>query len=117
MLFRSDDSSAALHAIVRIGTQTQGGAGSTGPNGGEGLGGGLSAENGSTATLQNVPIMANWADGAPGDSRGGPAGRGLGGGVYVASNVTVIANTQTLIAGNHASKDSDDVWGTITVGP
>jgi hypothetical protein len=74
---------------VLIGNQTQGGAGSTGPNGGKGLGGGLSAGNGGTVTLQNVPIMASWADGAPGDGRGGPAGQGLGGGVYVASAAMV----------------------------
>jgi hypothetical protein len=50
-------------------------------------------------------------------SQGNTTGNGLGGGVYVDPSATATANTQTLIAGNQASKSNNDVWGTITIGP
>jgi hypothetical protein len=51
-----DDSSAALHAIVRIGNPVQGVAGSTGPNGGQGLGG-VYVASGATVTADSLPVM------------------------------------------------------------
>jgi hypothetical protein len=51
------------------------------------------------------------------DSQGNTTGQGLGGGVYVGPAAKVTADAQTIIAGNHASKDNDDVWGTINPPP
>jgi hypothetical protein len=42
---------------------------------------------------------------------------GLGGGVYVDHSATATADMETMIAGNQASKDKKDVWGTIDVVP
>jgi hypothetical protein len=44
-------------------------------------------------------------------------GNGLGGGVYVDASASVTADMETMIAGNQASKNNNDVWGTITIGP
>jgi hypothetical protein len=83
--------------------------------GGDGLGGGLFASSG-TAALDAVLVSGNLSEGGA-DSAGNITGNGLGGGVYVDPNATATANTETVIAGNHASKDKDDVWGTIKPPP
>ena len=61
-------------------------------------------------------MSGNQAQGG-GDGQGNTTGNGLGGGVYVDPSASVTANAETLIVANHASKDKDDVWGTITIVP
>jgi hypothetical protein len=61
-------------------------------------------------------VSGNQSQGGP-DSQGNATGEGLGGGVYVDPSATATTDTETIIAGNHASKDKDDVWGTITIVP
>jgi hypothetical protein len=51
------------------------------------------------------------------DSQQNTIGNGLGGVVYVDPSATAAANAEALIAGNHAYKDNNDVWGTITIVP
>jgi hypothetical protein len=63
--------------------------------------------------LKEVLVSSNQSLGGV-DSQGN---NGLGGGVYVDPSATATADMQTLIAGNQASKDNNDVWGTITTVP
>jgi hypothetical protein len=52
-----------------------------------------------------------------GISQGTITGNGLGGVVYVDPSATATMNAETIIAGNHASKDNNDVFGTISIVP
>jgi hypothetical protein len=98
-----------------VGNTAQGGTAGSSSVGGDGLGGGLWAGNG-TVVLEAVLVSGNQSQGGA-DSQGNTSGSGLGGGVYVDPSATVSANAQTRIVGNHASKDSDEIWGTITLVP
>jgi hypothetical protein len=98
-----------------IGNVAQGGTAGSSAVGGDGLGGGLYAGTG-TVVLQAVLVSGNQAQGGV-DSQQHTTGNGLGGGVYVDSSASVSANAATLIVGNQASKDSADIWGTITPVP
>jgi hypothetical protein len=51
------------------------------------------------------------------DSQGKTTGQGFGGGVYVDPSATATANAETMMVGNHASKDNNDVFGTINIVP
>ena len=83
--------------------------------GGDGLGGGVFAGNG-TVVLKGVLVNGDQAQGGT-DSQQNTTGQGLGGGVYVDPSASATADVQTFIAGNKASKDMNDVWGTMTIGP
>jgi hypothetical protein len=63
-----------------------------------------------------VLVSGNQAQGGV-DSQQNATGNGLGGGIYVDPSATATMNTETLIAGNQASKSNNDVWGTITIVP
>jgi hypothetical protein len=45
-----------------------------------------------------------------------PAGSPRGG-VYVDPSANATADMETLLAGNQASKDGNDLWGTLTIRP
>jgi hypothetical protein len=98
-----------------IGNVVQGGSAESSAVGGDGLGGGLFAGSGSVV-LEAALMSGNQSQGGA-DSQGNTSGNGLGGGVYVDPSATATANAQTMIAGNHASKDNNDVFGTITIVP
>jgi hypothetical protein len=66
--------------------------------------------------LEAVFVSGNNSQGGA-DGQGNTSGNGLGGGVYVDASATARMDMETLIAGNHASKDNNDVWGTITIVP
>jgi hypothetical protein len=63
-----------------------------------------------------VLVGGNQAQGGV-DSQQNTTGNGLGGGVYVDPSANATENAETLITGNQASKDNNDVWGTITMVP
>jgi hypothetical protein len=111
----TDASSLIVSNCQIIGNVAQGGTAGSNAVGGDGLGGGLYAGSG-TVVIDAVLVSANQSQGGA-DSQGNTSGNGLGGGVYVDSAAKVTANAQTIIAGNHASKDNDDVWGTINPPP
>jgi hypothetical protein len=111
----SDASSLVVSNCQIVGNMAQGGAAGSGNRGGEGLGGGLFAGSG-TIVLKVVLVSGNRAQGGA-DSNGNTTGQGLGGGVYVDPSATATADMETFIAGNQASKNNNDVWGTITPGP
>jgi len=67
-----------------------------------------------TTVLEGLLVSANQSQGGV-DSQQKTTGNGLGGGVYV--DPTASAKAETLIAGNQAFKDNNDVWGTITLVP
>jgi hypothetical protein len=69
-----------------------------------------------TARLETVLVSGNQSQGGV-DSQQKTTGNGLGGGVFVDPSATATMNAETIIAGNHASKDKDDVWGTINPTP
>jgi hypothetical protein len=110
-----DTSSLTVSNCQVIGNQAQGGTAGSSAVGGDGLGGGIFLASG-TAVLQGVLVSGNQAQGGV-DSQGNTTGNGLGGGVYVDPHASATADTQTLIAGNQASKSNNDVWGTLTIGP
>jgi hypothetical protein len=111
----SDASSLIVSNCQIIGNTAQGGTQGSSAVGGEGLGGGIFLGSGS-ARFQGVLVSGNQAQGGV-DSSGNTNGQGLGGGVYVDPSASATADLQTLIAGNQASKDKNDVWGTITIVP
>jgi hypothetical protein len=82
-----DDSVATWGTAGITGNQLAGG------DTGNGLGGGLYAENGSTVMFKNAPILANLTDSGAGDDGGSQAGQGLGGGVSVTLRATVTADS------------------------
>jgi hypothetical protein len=98
-----------------IGNLAEGGTGGSSAVGGDGLGGGFFVGSG-TAMLDAVLVSGNQAQGGV-NSQQKTTGNGLGGGVYVDPSATATMDMETLIAGNQASKDKNDVWGTITIVP
>jgi hypothetical protein len=89
----------------------QGGAGASGSTGGNGQGGGLFFDGGTTATVGASVIIGNLADGGAAGT-GGSAGQGMGGGVYNLG--TFFLDTASIILGNHAATSNDNVFGPIT---
>jgi hypothetical protein len=73
-----DNSSLSLCTSTLVGNVAQGGSGGAAGTGGNGLGGGLAINPGSTATVANSVIDSNRALGGS----GGIGGDGVGGGVY-----------------------------------
>ncbi len=62
------------------------------------------------------PIIGTLVQGVAGLSgKGGSAGQGVGGGVYVAPGGTASADARTVIFGNYASTSDDDIFGTLGV--
>jgi hypothetical protein len=112
---RPDASSLIVSNCQIIGDTAQGGTEGSSAVGGDGLGGGIFVGSG-TVELEGVLVSGNRSQGGV-DSQQNITGKGLGGGVYVDPSATATMNTETLIAGNQASKDNNDVWGTITVVP
>jgi hypothetical protein len=100
-----------------VGQAGFGGFNSPGSNGGNGLGGGIYVAGG-TATLNNVTLYSNTAQGGDGGNggpavtsdrhikgfRGGNGGNGLGGGLYVAGGTVALTTTtvklNTALGGN-----------------
>jgi hypothetical protein len=111
----ADASSLTLNNCQIVGDTAQGGPTGSTAAGGDALGGGLYAGNG-TAVLDAVLVGGNQAQGGS-DSQGNSTGNGFGGGVYVDPSASVTADAETLIVANAASKDKNDVWGTITIVP
>ena len=111
----TDASSLIMSNCQVVGNVAQGGTAGSSAVGGDGLGGGLYAASG-TIVLEAVLVNSNQSQGG-GDGQGNTTGNGLGGGVYVDPSATATAYTETIIAGNQASKDNNDVWGTITMVP
>ena len=72
--------------------------------GGEGDGGALGVLDGASANVVGSTIQNNTTRGGAGGGYGGSAGSGFGGGVYMQfSSDAVTWDTDTVIAGNHAS--------------
>jgi hypothetical protein len=111
----TDASSLIVSNCQIIGNVARGGTAGSSAVGGDGLGGGIFAGSGTTL-LQGMLVSGNQAQGGV-DSQQNTTGNGLGGGLYVDPSASATADMQTLIAGNQASKDKDDVWGTITIVP
>lgn len=111
----ADTSSLIVSNCQIVANQAQGGTAGASAVGGDGLGGGLFVGSGSV-TLEDVLVNGNQSQGGV-DSEGNSSGNGRGGGVYVDSSATVTADTETRIAGNHASKSDDEVFGSINVVP
>jgi hypothetical protein len=80
--------------------------GGTGGNGGDGLGGGLAVQAGSSATVTGSSITHNRALGGE-DGAGGKDGHGTGGGVYSAGTFT---DLMTIVKKNKASTSNDDLF-------
>jgi hypothetical protein len=110
-----DSASLTVSNCQIIGNTTQGGTAGSSAVGGDGLGGGVFAGSG-TMALEAVLVSGNQSQGG-GDGQGNTTGNGLGGGVYVDPSAAATADMETLITGNQASKDNNDVWGTITIVP
>ena len=85
----------------------QGGDGGKSGNGGDGFGGGLAIQTGSSATANGSTITHNQALGGQGGA-GGADGQGIGGGVY--SLGTFAFDSLTVIKKNHASTSNDDIF-------
>jgi hypothetical protein len=111
----TDTSSLTVSNCALFGNVVQGGTEGSNAVGGDGLGGGLYTASG-TVVLQAVLVSGNQAQGGA-DSNGNTSGQGLGGGVYVDAGATATADMETLMSGNQASKDHNDVWGSITIVP
>ena len=89
--------------------KAQGGkADTSGPpsDGGDGLGGGVYNDSGSTTTVTGSSITQNWANDDKG-KHGGSDGKGVGGGVYNLGTLTV--NPAKVIK-NHASTSHDNIY-------
>ncbi len=76
-------------------------------NGGDGLGGGLGIQVGSSATLSDSTIKHNEADGGH-NGAGGVGGLGVGGGVYNLGSFTFDVFTE--IKKNDATTSTDDIF-------
>jgi hypothetical protein len=92
--------------------QAQGGNGSAG-NGGNGLGGGVFTDAHAVLTLLGSTITGNEADGGTGAASFSD-GKGVGGGVYVATGGSACEDDATVIAQNLASTSNDDVFGVLS---
>jgi serine/threonine protein kinase len=112
---RTDASSVTVSNCAIFGNLAQGGTAGSSAVGGDGLGGGLYASSG-TVMLDAVLVSGNQSQGGA-DIQGNTTGNGLGGGVYVDPSATATASAQTMMVGNHASKDNNDVFGTINIVP
>ncbi len=93
-----------LTAGILIGNYAVGGFGSVGGNA---EGGGMAVFFGTT-TLSFSILSANEASGGPGVA---PGSTGIGGGLFVAPNVTVSGALTTLIFFNVASTKASDISG------
>lgn len=105
---------AVLTDTALLWNQAVGGAGAAGGDGGSGLGGGIFNPNGPPPplgapdlTLQGCRIEFNQATSGSAGT-GGTDGDGIGGGVFNVGTFNVDA--ATVIAHNHASTSSDDIF-------
>jgi hypothetical protein len=96
---------------------------SRGGAGGAGLGGGLYAAGG-TLTVHGTTVTSDTATGGAGGSGGlatkplpGLLGNGVGGGLYLAPTATVGLDAGTIahVTNNHASTNTNDIFGTYSV--
>ena len=92
-----------------IGNQALGGTGVL--QGGDGQGGGIFNAANSTLTLRGTRVTGNRADGGAGLT----AGRGVGGGLYIAPEGTLYADLLSQIFANDASTSDDDVFGILSL--
>lgn len=100
-----DLSTLSLSDSRILGNIAQGGSGAATGTGGNGLGGGLAMNPGSSATIATSAIDFNLALGA----FGGTVGEGIGGGVYNDSG-TFNKDLLTLLAYNFASTSNDNIF-------
>jgi hypothetical protein len=98
-----------------VGKTAQGGTAGSSAQGGNGSGGGIFVASG-TLKLEAVLVSSNQSLGGL-DGQGNTSGSGLGGGAYVDPGAPATMNAETIIAGNQATKSTNDVWGTITMLP
>src|SRR5262249_10533889 len=103
-----DQSTLTLARSILVHNEAEGGNGGKGGNGGDGLGGGLAVQHGSSATVSASTITLNQAVGGT-KGVGGSSGHGVGGGVYNLGTFDVI-DTLTVIKKNHASTSNDDIF-------
>lgn len=89
---------------------------SGGGGGGAGLGGGVFVDSGAAVGLVNCTVSGNRSDGGHGGAGSGfygggegGSGGGIGGGIFC--NASTVALLNTLIAGNFASTNSPDAYG------
>lgn len=86
--------------------------------GGDGFGGGLAVQGGSSANISGGTIASNYARGGASGGYEGSAGAGYGGGVAMSYNGTVTFDPDTLVANNHASATvSNDLYPDWMGGP
>jgi len=110
-----DTSSLTVTDSTFDGNQAIGGAGESGSNGGNGLGGGLSVLAASSATVSDSTLNDNKATGGEGDD-GGNGGNGFGGGVYVASGTSVGVTGSTITHNKAKGGEGDDDGGSDGLG-
>jgi hypothetical protein len=111
----ADTSTSTVSNCAIFGNMAQGGTAGSSAVGGDGSGGGIFVASGAVK-LEEILVSGNQSEGGA-DSQGNTSGNGLGGGVYVDPSATATADAQTIIAGNHATKDKDDVFGSINPPP
>jgi len=106
-LGQSDASSTTVSNCLILTDLAQGGpAGSGAANAGNGFGGGIFA-GGGTLAVDHTAITLNTAD-------GGSSGQGIGGGVYIYVDASVILFPTTQVKHNHATTSNDDIFGVFS---
>jgi hypothetical protein len=108
-----DNSSLSLADSALSFNVARGGAGGTGSNGGDGLGGGVYVLGGTSASIDTTLIVSNVAlGGLPGS--GGGSGQGTGGGLYIGTDASVTLSKSKVVF-DTASTNADDIFGNYTV--
>src|SRR5262249_47498531 len=98
----------AINSTVVDHNLVRGGDGDVGGDGGNGLGGGVFSDAGSTMSVNSSQILQNNAQGGLAGT-GGSSGQGQGGGVYNLGMFS--ADDLTVIANNHASISDPNCFG------
>jgi hypothetical protein len=91
----------------------RGGSGSSGGQSGNGSGGGVFADYGTTLQLQRSNILGNFTTGGP-VFMGALAGTGIGGGLYIQPTASVTLDTATVVVANSATTSSSQIFGPYT---
>ncbi len=97
-IFAPDGSTLSLTASIFGGNRAIGGAGGPSGFGGDALGGGIAIVGEDTATIDNIKLNLDSANGGSGIS----GGNGSGGGIYVGAGSSA-GVTRSMITGNQAS--------------
>jgi hypothetical protein len=99
-----------IRATLLAGDTARGGTGSTSGLSGNGSGGGAYAGTGTTFNIQTSSIVGNLASGGS-VSMGAPFGDGVGGGLYINAGGIVFLNGSTLVLGNRATTQGNQIFG------